>query len=128
MMETKPLLSSTDDGATSSPHHRQMNHPEQRSYNSPPATKELATNNRQGLIESSSSTTSGRGKLRFNMRQQLKQQKILQQQSKPVDIYNAIFPSKRNINVPHHIIIMPAAKRMTLTQNEAKAISKEVVL
>lgn len=104
-METKPLLllSSKNEGAsslsrrqTTENHHHQQQ--QQRTYDSSATTKisPQNSNNRRGLLDSS--TSPGRGKLRFNMRQQMKLQ---QQQNKPVGIYNTIFPSKRNVVNKH---------------------------
>jgi hypothetical protein len=88
-METKPLLllSSKNEGASSlsrlqtteNHHHHQQ---QQRTYDSSATTKisPQNSNNRRGLLDSS--TSLGRGKLRFNMRQQMKLQ---QQQNKPVN-------------------------------------------
>lgn len=112
-METTPLLlSSKKEDASSSP-----NHQEERIDDSSAPTKKLSANknNRRGLADSLSSTSIGRGKLRFNMRQQMKlqqQQKTLQrQQNKPVSVYNTIFPSKRNIVHEHHHTTTSSARK-----------------
>lgn len=94
-METRPFLSSKQkDESTPNQHIMMENHPQQ-SY----LYDSTATGRRGGgLAAASSSKSSGRGKLRFIQRQQMKlkqnQQKIV---THTVGIYNSIFPSKRNI-------------------------------
>jgi len=104
-METKPLLSSKLKGDPRlSPRQQQimMEETNQQNYDS---TTNNYSNRQDGEGGLASSKSSGRGKLRFNKRQQMKlkqqQQKIVQSPA-AVGIYNSIFPSKRNNIHGHH--------------------------
>ena len=137
-MESKPLLSSSPRRQNiSNEEHVVQQQQQQRYYESNASTKR-----RQGGTSSGGlfleSANSGRGKLRFSMRQQMKQQqsksKMLHQsrrqssqQQQPVGIYNAIFQSnaKKRSNARNHNVddTAPAAAVNQQT-NEAPIIQQ----
>uniref|UniRef100_A0A7S2LZM1 Ion transport domain-containing protein n=2 Tax=Skeletonema marinoi TaxID=267567 RepID=A0A7S2LZM1_9STRA len=104
-METKPLLSSKLKGDPRlSPRQQQIMMEETNQQNYDSATNNNS-NRQDGEGGLASSKSSGRGKLRFNKRQQMKlkqQQQKIEQSPPAVGIYNSIFPSKRNNIHGHH--------------------------
>jgi hypothetical protein len=124
-METTPLLlSSKKEDASSSP-----NHQEERIDDSSAPTKKLSANknNRRGLADSLSSTSIGRGNLRFNMRNSNSNRR----HSSDSKISPSVFTIQSfllNEILSMSIITPPPAalaKMMPTIQNEA--ISKEQV-
>ena len=109
-MESKPLLSSSPRRQDISNEEHDVHQPQHRYYEST-STKRRPDGTSSGGLLIESSASSGRGKLRFSMRQQMKQQQQSKsrrqsQQQQPVGIYNAIFQSdtkKRSSNVRHNV-------------------------